>query len=595
MSVLEVAARTSIPSQWQLLPDQIRYRLLNSVDGRILLYPKESAVARPRSSTAPTTLYRLEGGMDLADYLVSLASSHIQTDRTVRIGDISGRVITGRLLSDQPTWSGHLYSLTGVNVDLPSNLPFAVLLIPVSPWTYALAWGAGHHLLDDELVEQGFGLMFGIRRLDPSRLGLMARSALDTTARHVLTSFPAGNDVRSFGLEPYGELVKQMAGPADLTNLTYGHDTGKQHRIKTGASLNVPLARAPEALLRDLVAIGDVVDQSDEHSALRFVGQVRALGRTHRRLFELERRLAYALGGDEQFGPLALAWPSAATREADEALSFKVLQLAANRPFILEAPVELGDLTRQFAEVPLVDRLGVLAAARMVPCLAQDGVDELTSPIGLRRWLTFETTINHVRYCYHQGDWFRIGEQFVEQIRDEVAAILAQRSALSFPLWTPTGLSDDENRYCRQVAKQSGYLSFDRNLATTPMHPKFELCDVLGANNELVHVKWLGRATAASHLFTQAQVSAESLRAEPDALRELNSRIASVAPNRVMPAGPTTVVLAAAGRRWDVDQLFSLSQLSLLRLERLLRYLGLRLEFADIPFVPKSKPRRSAA
>jgi uncharacterized protein (TIGR04141 family) len=59
------------------------------------------------------------------------------------------------------------------------------------PWTYALSWGAGHHLLDDEFVEQGFGSLFGIRRLDPSRLGMVATSALDVSGRSTQPRSPA--------------------------------------------------------------------------------------------------------------------------------------------------------------------------------------------------------------------------------------------------------------------------------------------------------------------------------------------------------------------------------------------------------------------
>ncbi|HEX3783921.1 MAG TPA: hypothetical protein VHX38_30020 [Pseudonocardiaceae bacterium] len=36
--------------------------------------------------------------------------------------------------------------------------------------------GAGHHLLDDQLIEQGFGLAFGMRRLDGAEAILTLRT-----------------------------------------------------------------------------------------------------------------------------------------------------------------------------------------------------------------------------------------------------------------------------------------------------------------------------------------------------------------------------------------------------------------------------------
>jgi len=63
--------------------------------------------------------------------------------------------------------------------------------------------------------------------------------------------------------------------------------------------------------------------------------------------------------------------------------------------------------------------------------------------------------------------------------------------------------------------------------------------------------------------------------------------------NRTIAERPLTVVLAAAGRQWDVKQLFTLSQVGLLRLNFSMQNLGIKLEFANIPFVAKPKPKRS--
>ncbi|RKT54148.1 TIGR04141 family sporadically distributed protein [Saccharothrix australiensis] len=547
---------------------------------------------RPRSTTTPKTLYRFEGGLDLVDYLVSLTQHDIHENREVRIGEVTGRLVTGRFGSDQPEWAPFIQSITDVAVDLPSALPFAVLLVPMPPWTYAIACGSGHHLLDDQMMEQGFGLMFGIRRLDPDRLGTLARTALDATARHVETSFPGGSDIGGFDLERFGELVNRVGGLADLSGLTYDRDNAKPCRIKTSTSLTVPLARDPRDLLRDLAVIGEIVDRADDDSPLQFIGQIRAVKPGHPRYSELEQRLAEALGGDDRFGPLDVAWPANVVRAADDAYSFAV---SGGGGALFAAPLEIGDVLGLLTAVPVEERVAEIARVRVTPCADDAGVEALAAATPLRKWVSFETTIDSVRYCYHHGGWVRIGEGFVEQLHNQVGGLLSRRSALSFPLWTPTGKQNDEHLYCRQAASQLGGIVLDRDLATTPLHKKFELCDLVGPSGEIVHVKWLGGAPAASHLLTQAQVSAESLRFEPEALVEFNRRVAVADPTLVKSDGPTTVVLAAAGRPWNVDRLFSLSQLSLLRLDQRMRRLGLRLEFADIPYVAKRKRSTLAA
>ncbi|GAB3885331.1 TIGR04141 family sporadically distributed protein [Kibdelosporangium lantanae] len=535
----------------------------------------------PRSVSQATSLYRLEGGRALTEYL---AATEFESDADVRIAGVTGRLVTGSLRSDRPKWAEHVTSLTGEPTDLPGVHPFAVLLIPLDSWTYALTWGSGHLLLEDELVEQGFGLLFGIRRLDEDRLGLIASAALDATARTTQTSYPGGSDLSGFRLEPYGELVTRMAGSADLAGLTYG----KSYRIRVGDSLWAPFARHPENLLRDLRAVSEVVDQTDEHSALRFVAQVKRLQANDPMLPELNERLAEALGGDERHGPLGLAWPSELVHEAEQATEFRIRTPLDT--VVVDGTIELVDLTDHFAGIPVAQRVEALRRGRVTA--TADGT-ERSSTAG--KWIAFETTVGHTRFCYLQNKWFKIGENYVGQIRDQVATLLTRRANLTFPTWVPTRQPDDEHQFCRQIAGQPGYLCLDKDFATTPLHPRFELCDVLGPDNELVHVKWLGRAQAASHLFIQAQVSADALRGEPEAMSQLTRKIRDIDPERVLAEPPDTVVLAAAGRSWRVDSLFTLSQIALLRLDRTLRSQRMTLAFADIPYVPKRKQNRRAA
>ncbi|QUQ62651.1 TIGR04141 family sporadically distributed protein [Kutzneria sp. CA-103260] len=552
-------------------------------------------MAARRSPCKPTSLYRLEGPTVLADCLRSLSGAEVAIDTNLMVSEVNCRLVTGLLRSDKPSWADQLKAITEVEPNLQGNYPFAVLLVPISPWVYALTWGGGHHFLDDELVEQGFGLSFGIRRLDAAKLGLIASSALDASARSTQTSYPGGSDLAGFRLEPFGELVNRMAGEADMSGLTYGREVGKPYRIKVGNALWAPLGLEPAKLIADLRAIGEVVDQSDEFSALRFVAQTRPVPKHHSRQPELRRRLAAALGGDVGCGVLGLAWPNDAVNDAEAAGSFRVSVPGAGGPLVVDTNLQLQDIVDQFAGVDADDRVETLRRAKIAPCEDDAGEDVIGRMISAAKWLTFETTIDHTRYCFHQGKWHRIGENFVQQIRQQVDDLLTRRASLTLPTWVPSGKTDDEHRYCQLVAKRPGYLCLDKNFASTSFHRRFELCDLVGPDGQLIHVKWLGQATAASHLFVQAQVSADALREEPEALRQLDDKVRAIAPMRGFAEVPDKVVLAIAGRPWSVDRLFTLSQLALLRLDRTLHSQRIALQFAEVPFVTKPARRRNVA
>ncbi|MFD1048715.1 DUF6119 family protein [Kibdelosporangium lantanae] len=54
-------------------------------------------------------------------------------------------------------------------------------------------------------------------------------------------------------------------------------------------------------------------------------------------------------------------------------------------------------------------------------------VKERSSTAG--KWIAFETTVGHTRFCYLQNKWFKIGENYVGQIRDQVATLLTRPTA----------------------------------------------------------------------------------------------------------------------------------------------------------------------
>ncbi|WP_328611039.1 TIGR04141 family sporadically distributed protein [Amycolatopsis sp. NBC_00345] len=544
-----------------------------------------------RTTCRQTTVYRLEGGRKLAQCLLS-STDGVEYDAPVEVGDVVGHLVVGTRRSERPTWSVHVESLTGYRLDMPGSQPYAVLLLPVGDWTYALTWGSGYQLIEDELIDQAFGLLFGIRRLNAERIGSVFSAALDASARSTLTSLPGGSDLGGFGIEPYGEVVTRVSGPAALDGLTYEVETHRFHQIRAGNSLSVPLPSSPGSLLRDLNALTTIVDEPDEHSALRVLAQVRRVDKSNRRLIDqLEGLLARALGGDQFAGPFGLAWPSAVTRDVEAAGSFRVEQFGRGGPVVFTPDDDLTVLANRFASIDQARRVKVLRNGRVFVCADDEGVEETGLVTPLRKWFAFEASVDGAKYCYHQGDWYRIGDGYLEQIRSQVADLLTHRADLTFPLWVPTSKRDDEHRYCELVAKQPGYVCLDRNLARTPFHPRFELCDVVGPGDELVHIKWLGRATAASHLYTQASTAAWSLREEPEALQQLNAKVSEIDGTRLR-TEPSGIVLAIAGRAWDVDQLFTMSQIGLLRLERESRHLRTKLTFAEIPFMAKAEAKR---
>ncbi|MEU4802612.1 TIGR04141 family sporadically distributed protein [Actinosynnema sp. NPDC023587] len=515
------------------------------------------------------TIYRFAGGQPPRQYFAFSEGVIIEYDGPTAIAGVQAHLVAGARAVDAASWGKHVAGITGEHLELSAYLPFTLIVVPVREWVVVAASGSGRRLLDDLRSDEGFGLRYALRRLDPTGLRTVGSHLLDISARVTQTSSPSGSTVPGFRIEPAGE----------------------QHQIRAGDSLTIQIGNSPETFLADLEELCRVVEESDENSPLRFLPQVRPLGDDDPLIPDLEGRLAVALGGDDRFGPLGLCRPSAAASAMDEANSFYTNSVGGLGPIDLDADLDIEAVTERFASIPTSVRVSELHDSRLMPCADEHGEELLTRPIPMDRWIAFETTIDTHTYCLHQGRWYEIGQDAVRQVRSQVAELLANKSDLEFPLWTPTGKSDDEHRYCEKVALQDGYLCLDKSFAHTPMHPTFELADVIGPKNEVVHVKWPARATAASHLVTQARVSAWAQRLEPAALEQLDAKVRLIDSRRRVAERPRVVVLAIAGRQWEVKQLFTLSMVDLLRLNEDLHHHGVELQFADIPFVAKKSGR----
>ncbi len=544
--------------------------------------------------TAAATVYRFPASQqNLSDYLKKVEGVDLRFHGDITIAGTRTHVLAGVRQSGEPHWVRHFAQVSDLrDVDLAGSSPFALVVVEIDDdWVCAVTWGtSSRHMLDDLLLDDDFGLNFGIRRIDPAKLRLMRSNLLDVSARGMEISFPSGSALSGFPLEPAGELVTGIEGPADLAGLTYDTATGgKSWQIRVGRSLHIQLGRSPEDFVADLRTICAIADEDIDEAPLRRIAEVRPVSDNDAMMSALEARLSTALGGDNQHGPLGLCWPSAALGEIGLANSYAASRVGPVGVRYLDPDFEVEDLVEPFAHVEASLRVDMLRRAELTPCEGEAGSDPLTRPISMIKWIAFETVVRGKTFCLHQGKWYEIGQDAVERVKSQVTELLQNKSSLSFPTWVPTGDPKDEHHYADLVAKQTGYLSLDRSFARTPMHPRFELADVIGPDDEIVHIKWLARATAASHLYTQAQVSAWSQRFEPEAMQQLRDKVRAIDSSRVIAGRPKVVVLAIGGRQWDVSQLFTLSQVSLLRLSQELRNLGVELQFADIPFVQKKK------
>jgi uncharacterized protein (TIGR04141 family) len=94
-------------------------------------------------------------------------------------------------------------------------------------------------------------------------------------------------------------------------------------------------------------------------------------------------------------------------------------------------------------------------------------------------------------------------------------------------------------------------LVLDRKLIHTAVRPRgIEHCDLLGPDDEFIHVSRLRGSDDASHLFAQVHVAIEQLLYDPEGRRALAQKIAVLSTGRrSAPETPVKIVLAIGGEK----------------------------------------------
>jgi uncharacterized protein (TIGR04141 family) len=116
-------------------------------------------------------------------------------------------------------------------------------------------------------------------------------------------------------------------------------------------------------------------------------------------------------------------------------------------------------------------------------------------------------------------------------------------------------------------APRGQYLCLDTNQAVRdPLGARssLEICDLLGPNNELIHVKRAEGSAPLSHLFSQGLISAQSLVAGPPAVLERFVKTVAALPHGLSLAvdfKPAKVVYAPAAEGQAANARYAISVL----------------------------------
>ncbi|MET7709889.1 DUF6119 family protein [Micromonospora sp. NPDC005413] len=538
-----------------------------------------------------TSVYQLERVAPTADGLHDAVNHRYvrQHDFMVDERMVAGSpalLVHGTVPRSRADWCDVLASVTGETIDLGFSSGGAALLVAVDDHVYALAYGTvGRHMVDLDLANSGFGIGFAVRSLAPDEIKQVRRRVFGTTGRVDRNMVPGGQHIRMYGIDKWGEIVGQVCGRTFNPTLTVCRSTGKATPVEGSDTLRIHLGVEPASLLADLREINRVCKQEAPFADLEFITQIRPVPARDPRLSKVEEQLDRLLASPDP-AEVGLAVPGRLLGEIERIQAYKLRVPKSSLPPARLPELTLADVLMQTKAVPDGERWTSLCTGRVTLYADAAGYEEVGSTAA-SRWVTAQLAHGESQLLLHEGGWYEIGDQHRRFLRDEIEQILAGPASFALPAWTAD--LTDEAKYNVHAAEVCGLTLLDRKLLQTNQHPRrIEACDLLGPDNELIHVKRAKGSAALSHLFAQGAVSVDALRYEADARNALVEMVKRQPSGRVVDLNfqPRKVIYAIAlgsGKPLTVDSLFTFAQVALYRAMKSLRNEGIEVEVVGIP------------
>jgi uncharacterized protein (TIGR04141 family) len=548
-----------------------------------------------RAPTRLVTLNHLIGVSGVDEAMQAIAVDDTDHDGTERMRVTADRITVG----DRPAlwftfqteaapaaWAQDAEITLGRPVDIREQHSGGVLVIDVDERLYAISFGQGFRRILDGYRDQRFGLRVAIRCLDAEELNEIVRrrpgqSRVDST----LT--PAGAPVLWLRPGNLSEIVRRIGGRTLPMRLTYQPPGDRAAKLLGSSGLRLRLGLRGEDLVEDIRTIAAIHDRPLPLIDLAFVDDVAPVSdaRTRRQLdADLEDILSDPRELTGQAGDLAICVPDSALDHLDETASYRVA--VAGQVFAVP-DLQLSDIGLALGSTVPGGRLKALTRGQIAPCELPGGRRQLVRPSALT-WIEATVVVGDRHFVLLDGEWHEFDRDFAVRVGREVEEVFAGSAAPQLPPW-PAGWDEAAyNRHVQQVDPR--YLCLDRKLVRDQeLHhgPGLELCDLLGPENELIHVKRAKGSSTLSHLFAQGLVSWLSLRGLPETRRAFRTLARDVGGTDRLPDDcvPTRIVFGinlGTGKELTPQSLFPFAQAALAHTAAELRQRQVRVDVVGI-------------
>jgi uncharacterized protein (TIGR04141 family) len=413
--------------------------------------------------------------------------------------ELEGRLFVKIPVNRKPQWATFTEEVTGKDLNELSNRSSSALLVIKTPDnTMAFTFGYGRFLLDIKYFVHDFGIKTALNTLKHESLRSVDLFTLDDRAVQKKFQAVKESGIGVFGIDISKDVLRAVTGsPKPGVNLK--NISGGDSVFSFGISLSIDK-------LSDLIStLVGYYDNDSYKGEFSWVDNIRKIKESSE-ILALDEHLVIALKAKSS--DVCVTIPEIADWDSILGFSF------TRSKNVMKPTIETNDY---YANLDIT--------AISVDSIKRDrlfvyDVHENETEYQIYKSIYFEHKTSDKVYVLFAGTWYVIATDFMARVNASLSQIPI--SSLPFPeIYTWSEVVDGKTRnkieteadYNKRAANKHSYHLLDKKLiksnrTTTPI----ELCDLMTANKQYIHVKHRkGGSAGLSHLFAQGSVSAEIL------------------------------------------------------------------------------------
>ena len=403
-----------------------------------------------------------------------------------------------------PSWEAFLKpGFPGLSLPMSRTLSAVLILSLMRSETrhwFACTFGAGRFLLNPDRIQPNFGLKAtlnaiyadGVSDDERNRIRSVTSKTVSQNTLHTKRQTDANALFEFFGVDANADFLKNVSGKP------FDESLGS---MMTGAdSVTVRIDSSIDGLDEICLSLHDLSAKNTYKDRFEWIDKIQII-RENQLKEELLDLVASKIRDNDLEGltltiPQILDWEDVHHLEASwlpgrELQEVKLDQLVS----FLEEEGTLQDfegehLRKKYELLAKDEMKGQLGGGSLLKCIAG------------------EIKHNGTIYILSEGDFFEIKRDFLEALDQEIKDISVSSADLP-----PSPGDKPEGEYNEDAANHSTkHLLLDKktvriNTRTSPI----EICDVLTADKQMIHVKRKLSSSSLSHLFSQGFVSGDLL------------------------------------------------------------------------------------